>query len=157
MLSYSHLLQLLDSAPMLHYPHGHGVSGQRCFYYLPKVDKKESSWKFTLSLSFLLYSTLTPGGECQEKNQEKEIHQLWDGEWELWDKSGALKAVACLPSFGFAFIIKFLLKCARVRHFNSVNTFVLLLELLSLTMNLSRCENICVTLNKVNNQVHVAA
>lgn len=42
MLSYSHLLQLLDSAPMLHYPHGHGVSGQRCFYYLPKVDKKKN-------------------------------------------------------------------------------------------------------------------
>lgn len=29
------------------------------------------------------YSAFTPGGECQEENKEKEIHQLWDGESEL--------------------------------------------------------------------------
>lgn len=31
-----------------------------------------------------------PGGERQEETQEKEIHQLRDGESELRDKSGAL-------------------------------------------------------------------
>lgn len=28
----------------------------------------------------LFYSAFIPGGECQEENKEKEIHQLWDGE-----------------------------------------------------------------------------
>lgn len=29
------------------------------------------------------YSASIPGGECQEENKEKEIHQLWDGESEM--------------------------------------------------------------------------
>lgn len=33
-----------------------------------------------------------PGGERQEETQEKEIHQLRDGESELGDKSGPLDA-----------------------------------------------------------------
>lgn len=57
----------------------------------------------------LFYSTFIPGGECQEENKEKEIHQLWDGESEFWDKSNPPDAFTPLPSFAFAFIGKFLL------------------------------------------------
>lgn len=31
-------------------------------------------------------AAVTPGGERQEENKEEEIHQLWDGESEFWDK-----------------------------------------------------------------------
>lgn len=33
----------------------------------------------------LFNSAFIPGGECQEENKEKEIHQLWDG--EFYDES----------------------------------------------------------------------
>lgn len=31
-------------------------------------------------ITLLSYSAVIPGGECQEENKEKEIHQLRDGE-----------------------------------------------------------------------------
>lgn len=31
-------------------------------------------------ITLLFSSASIPGGECQEENKEKEIHQLWDGE-----------------------------------------------------------------------------
>lgn len=31
----------------------------------------------------LFYAAFIPGGERQEENKEKEIHQLWDGESEI--------------------------------------------------------------------------
>lgn len=34
-------------------------------------------------ITILFYSAFIPGGECQEENKEKEIHQLWDGEAEF--------------------------------------------------------------------------
>lgn len=34
-------------------------------------------------ITVLFYSAFIPGGECQEENKEKEIHQLWDGEAEF--------------------------------------------------------------------------
>lgn len=55
----------------------------------PRMDKKEMCCKSTLScfvlFSFFLSADI-PGGECEEENKEKEIHQLRDGESEYWDK-----------------------------------------------------------------------
>lgn len=52
-----------------------------------RVDNKNSATTLHYHYPLLFYPASTPGGECQEENKEKEIHQLRNGESKFSDKS----------------------------------------------------------------------
>lgn len=53
------------------------------FLLLAQGWMKRIALQVYIIIILLLYSAVIPGGECQEENKEKEIHQLRDGESEF--------------------------------------------------------------------------
>lgn len=116
------------------------------FITCPRVDKKKncaSSLRYCIII-LLFYSTFTPGGERQEENKEKEIHPLWDGEAQFWDKR---KPPGALTPLCFCIHQEVSPKWFASGILALLNVFVPfpVSWLLIQTVDLSRWENILVT------------